>query len=115
MSVLQEYNIFKNILSFFPLSKYDLCPSTHAISLVKSFLSLEKSQLIIYFNNIKNIIDFSKDKYVFTIEIIWVDGHNPYLFKGKNDNIFLNILYSCNTDIKICIIYFNFYIYKRRG
>jgi len=56
MSVLQEYNIFKNIFSFFPLSKHGLCPITHGISLVKSVFTLEKSQLIIYFNNIKNII-----------------------------------------------------------
>jgi len=49
----------------------------------------------------------------FTIEIIWVDGHNPYLLKGKNDNIFLNILYSCNSDINICIIYFLNFIFTK--
>ena len=53
MSVLQEYNIFKNILSFLPLNKYGLCPSTHIISMVKTYLSLEKS--IIFFNSIKKI------------------------------------------------------------
>jgi hypothetical protein len=52
MTLLQEYNIYKNILSFFPLNKYGLCPSTHIILMVKKYLCLEDSQLIIYFNNI---------------------------------------------------------------
>jgi len=43
----------KKIISLFPLSKYGLCPLSFVYSTIKSFLSIEKSQLIIiYFNNI---------------------------------------------------------------
>jgi hypothetical protein len=83
----------KKLLSFFQLNKYGLCPLSFAYSMVKSLLSIEKSQLIIYFKInkiIKYYLCFSKKIYYYN-----------YYHKNTNNIFYIFIFYNIKLFIYI--------------